>query len=230
MKIFGIGLNKTGTKTLGTCLQSLGYDHQSYDEDLTLEFIAGRMDRVWDTADRHESFEDWPWPLIYGDLAERYPDARFILTVRSSAETWLRSLARHATRVPPEEHVDRLIYGYRYPEIAAEKYLAFYDRHNREVMKKLGDRCLKICWEQGDGWAELCSFLGRPVPDEPIPHENQGWEIGRKARLAHRFRKERERLHYKLSALAGRQDAPFPLLYQKFGQGQALENPAKAAP
>lgn len=214
MKIFGIGLNKTGTKTLASCLRSLGYDHQSYDEDLTLDFIAGRTDRVWDKADRHGGFEDWPWPLMYSDLAERYPDARFILTVRSSAEAWLHSLSRHATRVPPEEHVDRQIYGFRYPDTAPEKYLEFYDRHNREVLAKLGDRCLKVCWEDGDGWADLGRFLERGVPDEPMPHENPGWEIGRKARLMHHVRRKRERLQYKLGEMVGRTPAPFPLLYQ----------------
>lgn len=160
---------------------------------------------------------------MYEELAQRYPDARFILTVRSSPEIWLRSLARHATRVPSEEHVDRLIYGYRYPEVAASDYLAFYERYNREVLAKLGDRCLKVCWEQGDGWTKLCGFLGQTVPGCPMPHQNPGWEIGRKARLAHGFRKELERLHFKLRALAGRKAAPFPLHYQRTQRAVAAQ-------
>ena len=24
-----------------------------------------------------------------------------------------------------------------------------------------------------DGWAPLCEFLGKPVPDMPIPHDNK---------------------------------------------------------
>ena len=29
MKVFGIGLNKTGTKTLGVCFNQFGYKHKS---------------------------------------------------------------------------------------------------------------------------------------------------------------------------------------------------------
>ena len=225
MKIFGIGLNKTGTKTLGSCLEMLGYNHHSYDEDLTRDYIFGKMDRIWEAADRYESFEDWPWPLMYEELAQRYPDARFILTVRASPEIWLRSLARHATRVPPQEHVDRLIYGYNYPEVAANEYLAFYERHNREVLAKLGDRCLAICWENGDGLAELSRFLGRPVPGGSLPHENAGWEVGRKARLIHAIRKQYERVHFKLGTLAGRKATPFPRHYLRTRRGAAAPSP-----
>jgi hypothetical protein len=26
---------------------------------------------------------------------------------------------------------------------------------------------------RGDGWEELCAFLGHPIPDEPFPHANR---------------------------------------------------------
>lgn len=43
-------------------------------------------------------------------------------------------------------------------------------------------------WSVEDGWAPLCSFLGKPVPDEPFPHANvaAGW-AGREAELAKRY-------------------------------------------
>jgi hypothetical protein len=31
-----------------------------------------------------------------------------------------------------------------------------------------------------DGWAPLCEFLGKPVPNEPFPHLNEGMETIRK--------------------------------------------------
>lgn len=43
-------------------------------------------------------------------------------------------------------------------------------------------------WSVEDGWAPLCTFLGKPVPDEPFPHANvaAGW-AGREAELAKRY-------------------------------------------
>lgn len=43
-------------------------------------------------------------------------------------------------------------------------------------------------WSVEDGWAPLCSFLGKPVPEEPFPHANvaAGW-AGREAELAKRY-------------------------------------------
>ena len=96
-KVFGIGLNKTGTTTLGTCLERLGYDHVSCRADLLADWRAGRKDTVFAVTDAHQSFEDWPWPLMYRDLSARYgTDAKFILTLRRSPEVWLRSLKMHA--------------------------------------------------------------------------------------------------------------------------------------
>lgn len=43
-------------------------------------------------------------------------------------------------------------------------------------------------WSVEDGWAPLCKFLGKPVPDEPFPHANAaaGW-AGRESELAKRY-------------------------------------------
>jgi hypothetical protein len=42
------------------------------------------------------------------------------------------------------------------------------------VLEYFGDRVNKdllvVCWENGDGWAELSRFLKRRAPDEPFPH------------------------------------------------------------
>ena len=30
-----------------------------------------------------------------------------------------------------------------------------------------------LVWNLKDGWEPLCSFLGKPIPEEPIPHDNR---------------------------------------------------------
>ncbi|KAM6537998.1 hypothetical protein FALCPG4_003887 [Fusarium falciforme] len=43
-------------------------------------------------------------------------------------------------------------------------------------------------WSVEDGWEPLCEFLGKPVPDEPFPHENAavGW-AGQEMKLDKRY-------------------------------------------
>ena len=30
-----------------------------------------------------------------------------------------------------------------------------------------------LVWNLKDGWEPLCTFLGKPIPDGPIPHDNK---------------------------------------------------------
>lgn len=58
-----------------------------------------------------------------------------------------------------------------------EEHIAVYHRHNRGVRQHFSgreDALLEVCWEEGDGWEELCTFLNRPKPDKPLPHEKRG--------------------------------------------------------
>ena len=65
MKVFGIGLNKTGTKTLGVCLNQLGYKHKSVDKHAFEIYKQGDLNSLFEIIDEYNSFEDWPWPPIY---------------------------------------------------------------------------------------------------------------------------------------------------------------------
>lgn len=174
-KVFGIGLNKTGTKSLAAGLTRLGYRGTTYDLALTRAVMSGRMRPVWRVVRRYDCFEDWPWPLIFRQLDERYPGSKFILTTRRDSETWLQSLKRHAERTGPTEF-RRLIYGYEMPDGHEREHIRFYEEHNAAVRSYFQDRpdqLLEVCWETGDGWAELCPFLGLPVvAEESFPHRN----------------------------------------------------------
>lgn len=178
-KVFGIGLNKTGTTTLGQCLARLGYRHMSCRRDLLIALREGNLETIFNEIDSFDSFEDWPYPLMHRQLFDRYPDARFILTTRSDAATWLRSLKAHSLRTPVAEHCRTLAYGHAYPHGHETDHLAFYEAHKAEVtaffaQKSASDRLLTVCWETGDEWRKLCGFLGEDVPPEPFPRANAG--------------------------------------------------------
>ena len=180
MKVFGIGMNKTGTTTLGECLRTLGYRHTSYDLELLRCLHCGDLEPIFAVTDQFDSFEDWPWPLIYKELDERYPGSRFILTTRKSTSVWMRSLLKHAERTGPTE-MREIVYGHAMPRGNEAAHTEKYESHNAAVREYFRDRplqFLEICWENGDGWTELCRILDKPIPDMPLPHANRSPERG----------------------------------------------------
>lgn len=188
MKIFGVGLNKTGTTTLNRCGELLGYRCKSCDRGLLSEVRSGRPERALRVAKDFDLFEDWPWPLIFRELDERFPGSKFILTVRRDPETWLRSLSRHSLGTHPTGHCRKLAYGWHYPMGREQEHIDFYERHNDDVRSYFADRpgdLLEVCWGRGDGWDQLCGFLGRDIPDVPFPHANRA--IDRRTPRSRRF-------------------------------------------
>jgi hypothetical protein len=182
-KVFGIGLNKTGITSLAACFVTLGLRNMSCRPDLLARYRRGDSLAVLRELGDCDSFEDWPFPLMYRELFYHFgPDAKFVLTRRRDTATWLDSLKRYSLRTDPAFHSRLLAYGYSYPHGVERHHIEFYERHNFEVREffrrnNAEDRLLDVCWETGDGWPELCAFLGQPVPDLLFPHENQGDSI-----------------------------------------------------
>lgn len=175
MKIVGIGMNKTGTTTLAICLTYLGYRHLSCHRESFEQLRRGDVNAVLRTMEGYDSFEDWPWPLMYRDIDRRFPDARFILTRRKDPETWFRSLYRYAKHTGPTEY-RRYIYGHYTPDGYRDEHIRIYLEHNQAVREYFHNRphkLLELCWEQGDGWQELCAFLGVTPPMRRLPHANR---------------------------------------------------------
>ena len=134
-KVIGVGLNKTGTKTLASYLEEWGYRNRSYDLEAFNKFREGRIEELLDEMEHSDSFEDWPWPMMYREIAERYPDAKFILTRRKSPETWYRSLCQMAIRRGPFVDFEQHIYGYSMPHGRKEEHLTYYKHHYVEGEK-----------------------------------------------------------------------------------------------
>ncbi len=175
MKVFGVGLNKTGTTTLGQCFKLLGCRHAPYDRTLLYRLHEGDPEPAFAVADKFETFEDWPWPLMFKQLDARYPDAKFVLTERSSPQKWIDSLKNHSER-SGTERVREIAYGHPMPRGHEDELMAFYAAHGRAVREHFVDRPEKLlvsCWETESRWHELCTFVGKDVPETPFPHANQ---------------------------------------------------------
>jgi sulfotransferase family protein len=178
-KVFGIGLPKTGTTSLGYCFRRFGFKHRTFDMDLAVQVKRNQLEPVLQEAAKFETFEDWPWFAIYRELDQRFPDSKFILTVRKDTATYVASLKGHHERQGIRK--EGFVKPHWWDEVQGmepgawdyEKSARRYERHNREVLEYFADRVNKdllvVCWEQGDGWTELSRFLNKRQPDEPFP-------------------------------------------------------------
>ena len=174
-KVFGIGLIKTGTTSLGAALEQLGYRHTHDRRNKLLGHMErGELRAIYRWVDQHDSFEDWPWPFLYEPLSSHYPDSLFVLTRRADEGRWLASVKRHAEKFGPSPARESF-FGHAMPQGHEAAYLDGYRRHNAAVRSHFAarpERLLEVCWEHGHGWRELAEFLGRPAPQRAFPQLN----------------------------------------------------------
>ncbi|TKK69021.1 sulfotransferase family protein [Ilyomonas limi] len=140
-------------------------------------------------------FPCYPW---YKEHLKQYPDAKVILTMRPF-ENWYSSVystiwqaqnppesqkAEMSQKITANPHLqlvmkvmefaktnftDAPFQGKFLDKDLAEKV---YNKHNEEVKKYVPAKQLLV-FDVTEGWEPLCTFLGMPVPDEPLPHTNK---------------------------------------------------------
>ncbi|HEY7486083.1 MAG TPA: sulfotransferase [Streptosporangiaceae bacterium] len=222
MKVIGAGFARTGTATLTAALKTLGFGpcYHMFEvmerPERVRQWLAaaeGRPD--WDEIFAgFESAVDWPVAAYWRELADHYPDAKIILTVRDP-QRWYDSAAatvfqfRLLTEHYPGKAVGKLlalanphfanflrmadvtiwngVLDGRFPDRAYA--LDVFERHIDEVRKSIpADRLL--VYDVAEGWQPLCDFLGVPVPaGTAFPNVNdtaafQRFRRGQMARLA----------------------------------------------
>ncbi len=172
-KVFCIGFHKTGTTSLGAALELLGYKVSGAFGVNKADVEKTALKKALALANKHDAFQDNPWPILYRELDAAFPGSRFILTLRDESQ-WLQSLLKHfAGKDTP---MRRWIYGVGDPQGNESIYLQRYKRHNAEVLdyfKNRSDDLLIMNLASGDGWDKLCPFLGKTQPATPFPHANQ---------------------------------------------------------
>lgn len=166
-KVFCIGFQRTGTTTVLEALRVLGYFGVHFAPWLLPAVESGIFD--WSQIDPYDAMADNPFPLMYRELDEHYPDSRFVLTVRDT-DAWLRSERYLVEELAPHSKWTQHIYGTEHFE--PERFRDRYERHNQEVLDYFAQRpddLLVIDVTTGEPWAALCAFLDEPVPEEPFP-------------------------------------------------------------
>lgn len=182
-KIFGIGLNKTGTSSLKQAIEILGFGPAVSQREVARAglvnevLLRGEYERALDWAEEYRVFEDRPWNVhdMYRRLDERFPDSRFVLTVRDE-ENWWRSLERWVTVVKPES-LPRYLVHLALQELDKDAAIESFRRYNAEVVAYFRntdpDKLMVVDFAAGVGWDALCDFLGRPTPEVEFPHANR---------------------------------------------------------
>lgn len=165
-KIFGIGLSRTGTTSLHHALEILGYRSIHYPP----------LDRIHEVLEDHDAASDTPVACIFRELDCRYPDSRFILTVRDY-RSWLASTKRFFGGPMPHEEWRREVRLKTYGRLEWDRraFLRAYHQHVETVLDYFEQRpgaLLVLDIIGGEGWEPLCDFLEVPVPHVPFPHEN----------------------------------------------------------
>lgn len=179
-KVFVIGLSKTGTTSLGDALSRLSLRRVGW-EDVRSRFLFRSylnhdLAPLVSVTQSYDAFEDLPWALVYQDMAELYPDARFILTLRNDEQAWLRSITEHTARRKWDGHT--VVYGSVEAKDHEEAYLESYRSHTssvRDFFAGAGNgRLLEWVVDGKDGiedeqsWGHLLGFLDMNYSQEEI--------------------------------------------------------------
>lgn len=177
MKIFGIGLSKTGTTSLAHALDILGYKVRDC-LGLTI-YRKGQISSIDKTAlKNHDALTDTPIPSFYRELDREYPNSKFILTIRE-LDAWLNSCKKQFNQKLADKQTDAhnelFMDLYGSTVFDEDKFRVGYTRFVDGVLEYFKERpndLLVMDISNGDGWEKLCPFLGKSVPDIPFPKSN----------------------------------------------------------
>ena len=108
-KVFGIGIQKTGTSSIKRALRQLGYRVATALGVHDPHIARDVYDLAFGLLDRYDAFQDNPWAILYKELDEWCPGSKFILTVRP-AEKWIQSVVHHfgGSSTPMREWIYRV--------------------------------------------------------------------------------------------------------------------------
>lgn len=163
---------------------------------------ASRGEAVdWDRLlGAYRSCVDWPSCTFWRPLADTYPDAKVLLSVRDP-ESWYESVSETiylaisramASENPtvqalvemPYELIFEGTFGGRFED--RRHAIGVFERHVEDVTKAIPAERLLV-YDVKEGWEPLCRFTGRPIPDADFPHANSRDDfLSRMGRMAER--------------------------------------------
>ena len=187
LKVIGSGMGRTGTLTLKSALETLGFgpchhmlEVLEHPDSVPLWIDAGRGRPDWDAIyGGFSATVDFPGSKFWRELAAFYPDAKVLHSVRDP-EKWFESTQETIfSPASPALNAQGVMAEF-FGVVAADFGDRIHDRdfmvdqfkrHTEAVVAAIpADRLL--VYEVSQGWEPLCAFLGVPVPAAPFPLNN----------------------------------------------------------
>eukprot|EP00438_Fugacium_kawagutii_P000262 Skav212307 [mRNA] locus=scaffold732:746196:748048:- [translate_table: standard] len=199
--LLDVGAPRTGTQSMYDAMKILGLNplHSGYlpeARDPLCHYLFGNssLDEALGVLEGFDGGMDEPFMLMYEEIMSAFPESKFLLTI-SDGESWFNNYAKLRSLQMPlnESSVQDLPF---YLDLCAAMKSWGCDFLNAESKDRLDcpclveDLCLKnyyrhiervqqvipaqrlLVYNWSDGWAPLCHFLGKPIPDVPFPHED----------------------------------------------------------
>ena len=194
LRVVGAGLGRTGTHSLKLALEQLlgGPCYHMIEVFGHPEHVPIWRDAAlgkptdWDALfEGYVATVDWPGASVWKPIADHYPDALVLLSVRDSADAWWKSasntiflaIEKQAQENPPwYEMIQAMFTTFSTDWQNEDAAKAAYEAHNAHVRATVPPERL-VDYTAGDGWEPLCKALGVPVPDAPFPHVNSTEEF-----------------------------------------------------
>ena len=189
LKVIGAGFGRTGTLSLKAALEQIGFGPCYHmvecfprgDTHFKLWAEARKGNAAWDAIFQgFNATVDFPAATSWRELAEYYPDAKVILSVRD-AEGWWKStqdtiLSPHWVEWTRNsiagEFFNATIYDYFDGDVNTHDHMIHcFEQHIADVQANIPEDRL-LTFEARQGWEPLCDFLGVPVPEGDFPRIN----------------------------------------------------------
>ncbi len=198
LKVIGAGFPRTGTMSLKLALEELGFGPCHHMIEV---FQNPEQPRLWarkfngealdweEVLKGYNSLTDAPGCFAYRELADRYPEAKVILGIRSP-ESWWKSASSTVMSQATQERMSQSPGAAPMLEMfqAMSAYLgrlhgaqsswegmsadretasAAFERHNESVREYIAPERLLV-FEATQGWEPLCGFLWRACPGQAL--------------------------------------------------------------
>ena len=199
LQVIGAGLGRTGTTSLRLALQELlggacyhmdAVSTRPLDPTVWADAYVGQLPDWNRFFAGYVATVDWPSAPFWPQIAEAFPDALILLSVRD-VDAWWASVsstifpAMAGAYFTPDANDDdwtRMGRGMMaafspdwQDETAAKAAFLAYNEHVRHSAP--AGRLVE--WQAADGWDPLCRALGVSVPDKAFPHLNSTMDARR---------------------------------------------------
>ena len=175
IKVFCIGMFKTGTTSMGKAFEILGYNTLNgpwWPKGIMINDPFYEHSDLWPiyyesikkVILKYDAFQDYPWMFLFKEIREWYPDSKIILTIRDPNELALSDIAMLKRLKIPEKSIPK-----------KDKFIKRYICHRNNVLDffKSDKDFLKFNIFAGDGWDKLCNFLKKDKPTLNFPNLNK---------------------------------------------------------